>query len=553
MGLYDQPWDAMFIDAGAQLYDVRNKTFAGGGVVNASTDQGAAITAACNAIQAAGAGTLYLPDGKWRVFSTGTVYTVLGAFSNGKNITIWGPGATLEVDPGRNFATSYGNCFTFTACDNTRINLGRGTMNDTIDLSGIPKGIVLADFSQGCDGITIDRVDLQGGFIAGAIFRRLYTDPESYRCRNIKIGVMKTKRCWYGYSCQFSGDMLTCDLLSTDACYRSIMIYGMTGHWANIESKDQKGGNVQITAYEGKGCRNVHINYTNTRTTVAEQFPHVTVSWFGPTAASHTDITVKLNIAVTGATNGGRFFVFEKFVASGGAFDTTDRGHKLENFVLSGKTSGNPTEVTGGCIGTNPNCDWGVSGTPDVWTNVQVRDMIIESGRYANFNLGACANFHIHNFKSSHSLRLHSGNASLQTSSKTKISWSGKNDYTNRIAYVAGDVSWPIEQRASDTASFTLPAAWMSEQPIYTNIQIGVLQTVTLPLAVPGLDMTFMRINPVALYLDPANAVDQYHRGASNFGKQLRLNSDGAHVRLRCYVAGVWDIVASSGTIAYEP
>lgn len=538
------------------MFDVRHPDL-GAGVVNSAADQGAAINTAIAAINAAGAGTLYLADGDWEVFKVGTAYTTLGAFANCDGVTISGPGARLIVGSDRTggsaFTTSYGNVFTFQNCKNVRIILRKGTHPDTIDETGTPKGVNFVMCTQGCENINLDQVNLEGGFISPIICQRLYNDPESYRTRNVTLGRVIAKRCWYGYACQFSGDNFTCHSLVTQGCYRSAIIYGITGHRSNIECLDQKGGAVVLQCYQGISCRDVRINYTNTRTTDAENFSHVALQWFDDVAGgTFQDVYINYDVRLPALLNGGTLFMMEKFVEPGGAYDTIDRGHRLETVVLSGTIDGDPTLVDFGLLGTNPNCTWRASGTPDVWRGLELRDLTILNGRYCSFDLSACESFHYHNFRSSHSLRLTTSDVDLQTAANCKITWSGTNEYTNRLVFDAGDSAYPVERRASDLTTFPMPAGWMNGQATYTNKLMGAAQTITLPLAVTDLEMLFVRENAFTLDLDPANAVDQSIRGASTFGKYLRLGSTGASVRLKCFEAGVWEVLQPSGTLTYE-
>lgn len=84
----------------------------------------------------------------------------------------------------------------------------------------------------------------------------------------------------------------------------------------------------------------------------------------------------------------------------------------------------------------------------------------------------------------------------------------------------------------------------------YTNTGAGGGITLTLPAATVGQEHTFVRLASFAMNLDPAGS--EIIRGGGA-GKYMQLGSDGAHVRLVCKSAGIWEVFDSYGTITYEP
>lgn len=72
----------------------------------------------------------------------------------------------------------------------------------------------------------------------------------------------------------------------------------------------------------------------------------------------------------------------------------------------------------------------------------------------------------------------------------------------------------------------------------------------TLPVSAPGVQFSFLRTTANAYRIDP-NGSEVIRGGGA--GKYLELASAGASVSLICVTAGTWEILASFGTLTYEP
>lgn len=75
-------------------------------------------------------------------------------------------------------------------------------------------------------------------------------------------------------------------------------------------------------------------------------------------------------------------------------------------------------------------------------------------------------------------------------------------------------------------------------------------RTYTWPAAVPGLEFTFLRVATFPLRGDP-DGTDTIRGGGA--GKYVQLNADGDFVKIKCMVAGTWEIVEFRGTFTFEP
>ncbi len=82
------------------------------------------------------------------------------------------------------------------------------------------------------------------------------------------------------------------------------------------------------------------------------------------------------------------------------------------------------------------------------------------------------------------------------------------------------------------------------------NTAAAATTLVPLPVAQPGLVFDFFRTGGFALRADPA-AADSIRGGG--IGKYASLDTDGAHIQLKCIKAGMWEVVGQFGTVTFEP
>lgn len=516
-----------------------------------TTDDGEAITDAADALIANGGGTLFFPPGDYMVFKVGTVYTNLATFDGLEGVSIvMAEGATLKIDPARTggdaFTTSYGSAFKFTDCRNIRLQVPRVTGPNVLDLSGSVKGIVFAYFLEGCDGITIPYLNVEGGCVAAVEFdNSADASITANKCRNIDIGILKVSDSWYGIAGVYSGDNLTCKLLRTDTVFRAIICYGVANWDVFVKSTDHKGGHVALQSIAGYGCANMRIGYATNDSTAAADHPHIQMS-YDVTPGFFRNIELNLNVELSGAASGGPVLSILKLDAVN-ASDTADRGHILDGLKISGRIDGNPSEATGGVLGTHPDCDW---STGDFWDKIELSDLEIDDARFVRFNVGSMAGkaVTLRNVRSDNSIQFVTSRTETQTG-PAKIECINC-DFTNQYVQVSGESAFPIVHLAEDATTHTVAAGWMNGR-LYTNVLMGQTQTLTLPAGAPGLRMRFLCVNAHDLRIDP-NGSETIRGGGA--GKYLELETIGEAVELLWNPsASVWEIVASNGTLSFEP
>jgi hypothetical protein len=516
-------------------------------------DSGAALTAAAAKVQAGDSSLLYIPPGRYTFYSPGEVYTDLAAFEDLDAVGIvFAPGAVFEIHEDRVFTTSYGNYFTFTNCDNIVFENPRCFGPSTIDQTGVVKGILFAQFFEGCDGIMMPFGRFEG-VIAPMLFNNQTPPyPAANKCKNINVGTLLVKNSWYGIAGTHSGDNVRIDQLICDSVFRAYIVYGVDDWVIGLVKETNHKGGAAIQSIAGDGVTNFYANHATRDSTDAEDHPHVQMSWDvtpGFFKNIHLNFDAVLPVAGVGESNGGPLLTILKFDGAS-AFDVVDRGHELDGLVIGCNVDGDATLPDNPLIGTHNECDWGQSGTPDVWRNLVLRNWSLKGGaRYCRFNIGAMADqlITLDNVESESDVEFVVSKASQQTGN-ARIGVQPNCKFPNLYKFIGG--AYPVANRVFVGASVSVPAGAMYGDGAITDEYAGAAQTLALPAAVPGMGRPFVRVTASDFKLDP-NGTDEFRgRGA---GKFLNMDTIGDSVTIRCFVAGTWDIVASSGTLAFEP
>jgi hypothetical protein len=510
-----------------------------GAVGDDATDDGPAITLACNSLSNIGCKTLVFTNKSYRTYKVGTTYINLGTFTGITGLSLISRGATLAIDPARTFANGTGltnHMFLFTNCHNILVDgfnvTGPALTSTQMGNKASPNFVWL---QQGCSNVSMPYNRLQG--VCSAVTAAKNSgDPESYRSKGINLGVLEINNCSYGVVCAFSGDDLRVNLLRASGHYRSFFTYGTRNQTVNIRSTDCMGGDVLIVSYTGGGVRDLDLTYINTDSGAAasEIGYRMTLEWMDQTPATFRNIRIKK-------------------IDNLGADDTVDRGHVLDNFEFSGVLEGVPTAPGGGIITTNPGCSWGLSGTPDVWRNIKFSDLIIPGINTVLIATAAITDRLI-----------------LENITSTLTPWAIRKNFPDVVpAKNAGPVvvrscniknQWAVTDTWYD-AIMRLPLATYATANAYTlsaresgkivdNAGVGATQTVTLPAAVVGLEYHFICTTDQDIRIVPASG--EYIVGASAANKYFELTSRGASAHLFCNFGGYWQVRSSFGTTGFE-
>lgn len=350
------------------------------------TDDGRAVMSACETINASGGGTLVFSNGLYLLYKNGTSYRNLANFSNLNGVNIICRGARLLIDPSRTFNVSYATMLLFSNCKNIVID-GFDISGQTPDISKTAvSGIEFVRFVQGCENISMPKNKVKG-VIAGAIFSRLPSDPDSYICKNIDIGILDVNNSFYGISCQFSGNNMSVRDLITDTVHRSYFIFGVNHHSVRINSKNPYANDCYLAAFSGKGCENIRVVYTNTESRSSSVFCNlVSIGWNGITPAIFKNIYLDVNIVYHPGRQSGSSGVYIFKYDDNYNPDSQDRGHKLENLYITGSIHGIPQYIGAFPIHTLTSCHWGPG---DHWNNIRIKNMRLSSSKPMLIDLGS--------------------------------------------------------------------------------------------------------------------------------------------------------------------
>jgi hypothetical protein len=366
-------------DREAAVFNVKAYGAAG----NGRADDTRAIRRAAEALSAVGGGTLLFPAGTYRVFGT-SEFQDLAIFQHLDGVRLEGTGATLVIDPSR--GTDMGRVFNFAFCRNVTLDGFRVRGPVTTFLGGQVTGFAFCTLNAGCSGFTLPRNEVQGCML-GLVVKRDPADPAQPPCRGIQVGTLSVRDCWYGINCQNAGDDLTVSLLETDHVFRSYYIYGVHNHRVSVRSRNVQGDDVLLWSWGGRGCEDIYVKYVN-RGNGATDNPvfardasfnaatnhKITIGWSGPKPGTHRNIHLDVNVDYTGGgRHAGSSLLHIDKRREGGAPETEDVGHVLENLTLTGTVRGTPSTPAGGLIYTAPAARWGERVAPggrrDRWTN----------------------------------------------------------------------------------------------------------------------------------------------------------------------------------------
>jgi hypothetical protein len=515
------------------------------------TDNTAAVIAGCAALQAAGTGVLIFTPGTHRLFEGMSAGPgILGSFSNLNNIKILGYGAKLLVDPGFTYTTNVsGAIFAFS-----------NTVGMTIDgfqMSGPPapndgayKGVAFVLIFPGCRNITLGRNSVDGA-AAGVIF---YAGgvAGSNKYSNVDLGQLEVKNAYYGVNGQWGPDNMRGTII-TESVTRSYFVYGCAHHDVTVISKNPHSNDAFIASSQGYGCEDIQLDYTliDTGTTGAGAVG-VLLDWDN-TAGYLRNIDVRLNCTFGGGGSGA--LLLQKTDGSG-AYDTVDRGHTLTNLKVSGYVSGQPVTNAFGVVGTNPNCDWNASGTPDVWSNIKLEDLTMTGQTSPSiWYLGAVVDqFTLDNVSSVRGIRCQHGFADSNAPKNGRVIAGDNNKIPNLYDYYVTDAALGLRM-ISVTGDRAIPLGWFGGNRIIHNKYAGVTVKVTLPAATPGLRATFANFldSGAGVYfrVDP-NGSETIRGGDA--GKYLQIYDTGdSRATLFCATAGIWEVESSAGTVTFEP
>jgi hypothetical protein len=520
-------------------------TVSAGYVTWGGTDDGNAITAAAEALQATGRGMLLFPPGVYRLFSIGQTYGRVAVFTNLRGVRVIGYGATLALDPARVWAVGEtASMFHFIACSDVVIE-GFTGIGPTPNLaSGLYRGVVFVALEQGTTGVSMlfNRLD---GWSAGLIIARRVDDPESYRSRGIHIGSLKVSNAFYGINGQLSGDDMVVDLLQTETVYRSYFMYGVSNLRVNIVSRNpQSPVDVPVAAAYGFNLENVEINYTNVDSTATGGGDCIWIGFTGQAPMVIQNVSIHAHIRWgAGGSPMGNGVVLYKFDDASHP-DNMDRGHTVRNLKISGLFDASGLNKQ--ALTTYEN--WGAG---EYWSNIALEDITV-----INNQAVAPIQFHVkplvdrivlRNVVVPNAIDLY-GTGDIAAFAPTTGQVEVQNcKCVNLDDYIPNVGILPIRTLIANTATVSVQEAYTGK--LLTNYGAGSITTYHLPPADVGLSYRFARRVPFAIRIAP-NGTDTIRGGS--MGKYLSLDSDGTFVCLLCVMPGFWEVICVAGATSFK-
>jgi hypothetical protein len=255
------------------------------------------------------------------------------------------------------------------------------------------------------------------------------------------------------------------------------------------------------------------------------------------------NVDIQLHVTYGPTTTGGPAFRLVKY---------NNVAAKLQNLRISGYVKGKPNtsigDIHGPIIGTEVTYNYGSAS--DEIRNITLSDLRVESSKFVRFAVpGLKGPFLIQNVVSDNSVQLLESNTPpLQVPSGGRYTVVNSS-FPNLATHYFPESAQPLDP-INAAGTVNVPAGWHGHT--LSNEHAGVNVTYTLPSAVPGLEYGVVRVKSLLISVRPQ--ATETIRGTSA-GWALNLNSTGAHVRLRCVVAGVWEIVDTTpaGSTSFSP
>ena len=528
------------VSAGAATYNV--KTYGAAG--NGTTDDTAAIQSAAAALQTAGGGTLFFPPGTYKIFSSGTTWSnfTLAYFHDISGINVLSEGATIATDPAQTFAfgggVASGMMFGFSNCTDILVDgfIVTGPTMTVTQTNSYGMNFVL--LYPGNLNVRIPNNKVSGCLAAVNIIRDpAYDQPKTL---NVWIGNLDVSNSFYAINSNYSPDNLTAEHVTTVGVTRAYVTYGTRNHRVKLISHGSYSYDCVIGTAGVYPTEGIDLDYTSGTDYSASSTEHAHVRLSFASSSSYLrNIKIHFNIEYGSTTGGGPALRFVK---------DADVAQRLDGLTISGYIKGVPNSTygdpNGPIIGSSDSSPW---STSDHFSNISLRDLRLDSSKYVRFLLpGLTGPFSIDDVHSDTSVQLRqssSDSAPPSTGSYSIVA----SQFSNRDTYVSGESAQPLELILGG-GNRTIPTGWSGHSVVNTGNSTATAWT--LPAAVPGLEYTFIRSATPDIYLVPASG--EVIRGGGA-GKYLRLGSAGGTVRLRCAVAGTWEILSSYGSLVYEP
>lgn len=511
------------------------------------TDDTLAIQKTAASLAGATGAILRFSPGKYLIFSdtTGT----LASFANMNGIAVLGYGTTLEVLKTKTITASEGQAFYFDNCKNILVD-GFTTDGPAPDVtSSTVKGYEFVRCVNGCRNIKMPQNRVVN-WIAGLIVSKALGDSDTMRSQNIHIGTLDIVNCFYGINGQYSGDYMVVDLLRTDTVHRSFFVYGASNIKANIYSKDHKSIDVPISSAGGVVVENIDISYhSGVDSTACGNTPKVLIGFSTSDTAIGKMRNVKIHLDVaynaTGNTGGAALFITK--LKNDGNPDASDRGHRMENLIISGEINGSPAYSNWAIIVTDTLATW---GSGDYFSNIVLENLKIVGVDVRSMIKLVMAGLEdqiaLTNVVSNQAIAITNAAGSYIQAPSTGRVVLNNVSCLNRYLFDTVSSSMPLDIYRGTGTPATIPVGWSGK--IIGMLGVGGDTVYNLPAATTGLEYTFTRNDAPVLDIAP-DGTDVIQGGTA--GQVLRMNAPGNMIKLICIVDGTWEIASVYGVYSF--
>lgn len=292
-----------------------------------------AIRKLASDIQSNGGGRIYIP---WAMegysLTAPDNNSVICDFSNLEFLIL---DLESKITIGNEYSPAQGNTlFRLTSCKNisgSGFNLENPSYVKTSTQAGI-RGLWIID---DCENIELRKLKTNGALTPLMVTRDV-TQATPLKAKNFDIDIIDVTNTYYGANFQYSGDNVRIGVINTNEIHRSYFIYGVKNHYVSINSRNNAAEDCAIAGFDGVGCENIYVKYSNTESTAPSTGNrgacvdiNIEQGSTLPSISVMKNINIEMTVDVTAAN----------VMAYGFQFRSTDAvavGHVVENISLSG-------------------------------------------------------------------------------------------------------------------------------------------------------------------------------------------------------------------------
>lgn len=369
-----------------------------------TSDNTAAIRAACAALQRMGGGRLVFPAGPRPYNFTAVPGTAIATLERLDGVVIeCANGATLN-DTASYTGRAQSELFKFLGCRNIVARLRVSSRPQVTLASRDVYGLFAVVFEEGCVGADID-IDMTGGLSALTI-RKVYSDPMSYQSRDVR-GMIRARNTFYPYQSQYGSQNVTLDIYA-DTCGRNFVLYGSKAQRLTIHSKNQQ-VSQGLGAYRGFGCEDIDLTLIDRDSTQGlAAAPFLEIGWSDSTPATHRNLRIHVDVRNPPEKPFGHLINFNKVSDGGSTLDTAGRGHVLDGFDLSGSSDYR------GARDVNHFTMSGSFAAPDKIQRVRVHDLFLRGQNLLDIRLNVLQDIAVfQNVNTEHNIQTSNGSNGL--------------------------------------------------------------------------------------------------------------------------------------------